>query len=93
MDRTHFYQAGFLSISLLALDGCAQTPILDSHFGDAVNLVKAQQTLHPEASRNTDPISGMDGKAGMSAYAAYQKSYKAPAPQANPFTIGVGGGR
>lgn len=92
MNRTHFHTAGVLCAMLLAVAGCAQTPNLDSHFGEAVNLVKAQQTLHPEASRNTDPVTGMDGKAAMSAYGAYQKSYKAPEPQASPFAIGVGAG-
>ena len=77
-------------ISLLA--GCAATttPVLDSHFGESVALLKAQQIMYPDAYRNMDPVSGMDGKAGASAYQRYQKSFTTPEPQTNVFTIGVG---
>ena len=77
--------------SLLA--GCAATttPVLDSHFGESVALLKAQQIMYPDAYRNTNPVSGMDGKAGASAYQRYQKSFSAPEPQTNVFAIGVGG--
>lgn len=78
----------------LTLAGCAQrSPVLDSQFGNAVTMLKAQQILNPEASRNTDPVSGMDGKAGVSAYGEYQKSYRAPPPPSNAFTIGITGAR
>lgn len=78
----------------LALSSCAQrTPVLDSQFGTAVTMLKAQQVLNPEASRNTDPVSGMDGRAAVSAYGEYQKSYRAPPPPSNAFTIGITGAR
>ena len=94
MKRTHFFFTGALCGVALAVAGCVSlTPNLDSHFGEAVNQLKAQQTLYPEASRNTDPVSGMDGKAAKSAYNQYQKSYRAPEPPSNAFTIGVGSGR
>lgn len=84
-----------LALSLtLALAGCAQrTPVLDSQFGAAVTMLKAQQIVNPEASRNTDPVSGMDGRAASSAYGEYQKSYRAPPPPSNAFTIGITGAR
>lgn len=92
MNRTHFLTASVLCAVLFAAAGCVSlTPNLDSHFGEAVNLAKAQQTLNPDAWRNTDPVTGMDGKAAKSAYAEYQKSYRTPEPQPNAFTIGVGG--
>ena len=76
-----------------ALAGCAATttPVLDSHFGESVALLKAQQIMYPDAYRNTNPVSGMDGKSGASAYQRYQKSFSAPEPQTNVFAIGVGG--
>ncbi|MCC7695942.1 hypothetical protein [Janthinobacterium sp. EB271-G4-7A] len=75
------------------LTGCAATttPVLDSHFGESVALLKAQQIMYPDAYRNANPVSGIDGKAGVSAYQRYQKSFAAPEPQPNVFTIGVGG--
>ena len=80
MNRTHFRSASALCL-LFAVAGCVSTtPHLDTHFGESVNLVKAQQTLHPDASRNTDPVNGMDGKSAKSAYDEYQKSFTTSAP-------------
>jgi hypothetical protein len=89
MQRTRFCTIG--TALLLAVAGCTSTtPNLDRHFGQGLNLAKAQQTLDPQAGRNLDPVSGIDGKAAKSAYDGYQKSFRVPAPQPNAFTIGVG---
>jgi hypothetical protein len=72
----------------LTLSGCAGTPVLDSRFGDSVRQASAQQTLFPDAGRNTAPVLGIDGRAGDGAYESYQKSYKTPEPQQNVFLIG-----
>jgi hypothetical protein len=90
MHRTHFCTVG--TALLLTVAGCTSTtPNLDRHFGQGLSLLKAQQTLDPQAGRNRDPVSGIDGQAAKSAYDAYQKSFRAPVPQPNAFTIGVGG--
>ena len=73
--------------------GCATppettTPNLDSHFGQAVNLAKAQQTLNPQASLNTDPVSGMNGKEGNIVIDGYYKSLAAPPTPATLINIG-----
>ena len=92
MHRTHCHAA--CAALLLTVAGCTSTtPNLDRHFGDGLNLAKAQQTLNPQAGRNLDPVSGIDGKAAKSAYDEYQKSYRMPVLQPNAFTIGIGGGR
>lgn len=80
-----------LPVCLLA--ACAPlTPNLDSHFGDAVNIVKAQQIINPDASKNLDPVSGVDGKAAQAAMENYDKSFKAPPPTTISNTISIGGG-
>ena len=93
MKRTHISTAGTLCGLcglLLAVSGCVSTtPNLDSQFGKSVNLIKAQQTINPEASRNTNPVTGIDGKAAKSGYDEYQKSYKAPEPL-TPLSISIG---
>ena len=76
---------------LLTLAGCATTPNLDRQFGNSVNVLKAQQIIDPNASGNTRAVS-MDGQAAREVVDRYYKSYKAPTPQPNVFTIGVGGG-
>lgn len=71
--------AGLLAVAVLA--GCAPTtPNLDAKFGDAVNKAKAQQTLNPNASRNTDPVAGIDGQAANAIIDRYHKIYEAPTP-------------
>jgi hypothetical protein len=83
--------AGLLALTVLA--GCAPTtPLLDAKFGEAVNMAKAQQTINPDASRNTDPVVGLDGQAAKSVIDRYQKSHQSTPPPVNVFTIGVGSG-
>lgn len=95
MDRNQFRIGSLASALLLfAVTGCASTtPVADRHFGEAINMMKAQQTLNPGAALNTDPVKGIDGQAAKSAYDQYQKSFKEPVAQPNAFTIGVAGGR
>ena len=82
----------FLPVMLatLAASGCAATPNLDRQFGHSVEQLRLRQVLSPQAGANRDPVAGLDGKAAQAAYAAYQKSFATPAPQAAAFTIGVG---
>ncbi len=69
--------AGLLAAAVLA--GCASnTPRLDSTFGNAVNQAKAQQTINPDASRNTDPVAGIDGQAANAIIDRYHKAYESP---------------
>lgn len=77
----------------VVLAGCmAPAPVLDSKFGEAVTAAKAQQTLNPDASMNKKPAMGLDGKAADVVIDKYHKSFEAPQPAANTFTIGVGSG-
>jgi hypothetical protein len=66
------------------------TPNLDRNFGQAVNQAKAQQTINPDASLNTDPVAGLDGVAANAAIDNYSKSVTT---QPEPATvINIGGG-
>jgi hypothetical protein len=57
------------------LSACAQTtPKWDARFGFDTRLMLAQQVLNPAAGRNTDPVSGMDGRSARNAYERYQKA-------------------
>ena len=66
------------------------TPNLDQNFGQAVNQAKAQQTINPDASLNTDPVAGLDGVAADAAIDNYAKSVKTPPPPATIINIGGG---
>lgn len=87
MSLTSFPLTLALAASL-TLAGCASTtPNLDARFGDAVRQARVAQTLHPEASNNPDPVSGLDGRAARSAMERYHESFKTP-----PSTFDVIGG-
>ena len=93
MQNNRTYNVFTLALLMAALAGCATaTPQLDSKFGDAVNAARAQQTAHPEASQNTDPAAGLDGKAAHAAEDRYHRSFERPPATGNVFTIGVGTG-
>lgn len=83
-----------ITLLLPVLAGCAATatPKIDSAFGDAVNAAKAQQTMHPEASLNTEPVNGLDGEAANAAMDRYHRSFERPPITGNIFNIGVGSG-
>ena len=76
-----------------ALGGCmTSTPQWDANFGNSVTQLRAMQTANPDASLNQDPVAGIDGPAADSAMQNYGKSFDAPTPPTNVFTIGVGAG-
>lgn len=80
--------AGILATSAGA---CSTTPNWDARLGEPVRVIAAQQVIDPDASRNADPVKGIDGKAAQGAMGEYEKSYVQPKPEPTMFTIGVGG--
>lgn len=68
--------------------GCSTTPNYDKEFGSAVRVARAQQTINPDASRNPDPVAGMDGASAKEAVGQYQDSFKAPPSSFNVLNIG-----
>lgn len=81
-----------IAAALYQAAGCAPVaPRLDSEFGKSLNALKAYQTINPQASENTaNP--DMDGRAAMESIDRYYKSFAAPVPYQNVFTIGVKSG-
>lgn len=82
----------FLGLSLLAAltMGCAaKSPYLDEKFGETVNTAKAQQTINPDASQDTDPV-GLDGTTANAVVDRYYKSYEEKPKTPTIFNIGVG---
>ncbi|HJV26055.1 MAG TPA: pilus assembly protein [Aromatoleum sp.] len=81
------------AVAILSLSGCVATsPDYDARFGDAVRTVSAEQVIAPNASRNMDPVKGIDGKAAEGTMREYAKGYAQPQQQSGVFTIGVGSG-
>ncbi len=76
-----------LGVCLLA--GCAKTPYLDKHMGDAVRTASMLQVANPNAPAPNAAIR-MDGQNAAAAVDQYNKAGKDPAQSVNVFTIGVG---
>ena len=90
------HAATALATGLVLLSACAPvTPEWDAKFGDTVRMAVAQQTLNPEASRNTEPVNGIDGRPADEAIKRYHKSFQEPPPPAPLFQIlsNTGGSR
>lgn len=90
---------------VVVLSGCSagsgnlpsRTPILDSQFGQAVEMAKAQQTINKDAGKNPNPVNGLDGRAAHEAIERYEGTFQRPPAPQNVFNIGVssnsGGGQ
>ena len=92
MNLRHPLHAGLILLALLALSGCASRRAAPP-YGERVALTMAQQVLDPLAGTKHATVNGIGGQEAKSAYDAYQKTFRAPQPQPNVFTIGVGGTR
>ncbi|MBA5686219.1 pilus assembly protein [Rugamonas apoptosis] len=77
----------------LLLGACASnTPYLDSQFGQANRMLQTQQIILPQGQAG-NPSAGVDGQVARSGYDQYQKTFRAPEPQTQAFTIGLGTGK
>ena len=89
-----FIKSTTLALTLLLATGCSHvTPNYDARFGDAVRDAKKKMTLNPNAGKNGDPVTGMDGRAARESMQQYHESYKTPPPATNVINIGgpIGG--
>lgn len=69
---------GLIAI-LTIFSGCrgrgATMPEAERNFGKSFEAAKQNQTINPEASKNTSPVIGLDGKAAEAAVGKYEKSF------------------
>jgi len=69
------------ALALFLTGGCTSlSPHFDQQVGIAVNTAKAQQIVNPDASRNADPVAGIEGTPAGFAIGEYHNSFKAPPP-------------
>jgi hypothetical protein len=90
--------AGIAIVGLLVVSmSCANnaslmTPAesrLDENWGRSFESAKYNQTLNPDAGKNLDPVTGLDGQAADAAIQQYRKSFS---QQSTASTGGVGTG-
>jgi hypothetical protein len=81
--------AVLVAVSMVTLTGCvSRGAYIESALGESMAQTKASQTLNPEASLNTDPVTGLDGQSATNAINSYEQSFKS---QASPMGAGAGG--
>lgn len=78
--------------AMATLSACQTTPNLDAKFGDAVKQARLQQTVNPDASKNTDPVAGINGQTANAIITRHQKSYETPTPAPSSVIGIIGGG-
>ena len=75
--------------------GCVESRVA-MDYGTSYQLQKYNQTLNPEAEKNTAPVTGMSGQAAQNAVDTYKKSFvekEAPASTSYQFNVGSMGGK
>jgi hypothetical protein len=73
--QTSITAAILLAFGLLA--GCAETPVADRHYGKAVNMIKAGQTLNPDAGSRPGEVAEGDGQRMESVMERYRADVSA----------------
>jgi len=82
-----------LATIMATLHGCASepAPYMESKLGEAVRTARVQQTINLDASKNTDPVAGMDGQAAHTSIDRYHQSFEAPPPSFTIINVGTSG--
>ncbi len=98
MSRNRSIVMVFLTLAFL-FAGCAGsnpekmtlTPPsrLEMDYGTSFKLMKFNQIANPEAEKNLEPVTGMDGQAAKAAIDKYRKDFEKPAA-APAYTLSIG---
>jgi hypothetical protein len=93
MIKKSFIVIGLITMFLLSLN-CTEMhkSRVELDYGTSKNLATYNQILNPEAEKNLDPVSGLDGESANGTVKKYQDSFKKAkkSPQ-YPISIGTGG--
>ncbi len=98
MSRNRCIVMVFLTLAFL-FAGCAGsnpekmtlTPPsrLEMDYGTSFKLMKFNQIANPDAEKNLEPVTGMDGQAAKATIEKYRKDFEKP-PEAPVYMFGIG---
>ncbi len=92
MNKRIFVAVNAIAIGAALVSGCAPTsPRFDSHFGESVRTVTAQQVINPDAGTKPVP-EAIEGTVARQTIVGYRASFREPPSPQNAFTIGLGSG-
>lgn len=77
------------ALAVLVAGGCATTPYLDRHMGEAVQAAGRMQVANPQAPA-ANARTTMDAQTAVDAIDNYHEAGKKPAAHGNAYNIGVG---
>lgn len=82
------HMAALLALTA-TLAGCAHTtPAWDNNFGTSVRASVAAQVVDPAAAANSNPVTGIDGRAARASQLRYERSYVAPSDHSSSMITG-----
>ena len=89
MIRKPFLLIGVVTLFTI-MAGCAK-PLsrVETDYGHSSHLAKTNQILDPGASKNLEPVTGMDSEAAQAVTERYQKDFEKPSPTV-PYTLTIG---
>jgi hypothetical protein len=92
MNIIKIFALGVLSGPVLSACGTLNSDEFDRNFGQSVVNARLAQTQNPQASvRNQDAaFPGIDARVARETLQTHNRSYSAPEPRGNIFSIGVG---
>ena len=77
------------TLALFFISGCAQPSRVDKNYGKSVKEAQLSQILDPEAEKNLEPVTGLDGKAAQASIGKYRKTFERPREGAQPGQMGT----
>jgi hypothetical protein len=81
-----------LLVMAFSLGGCATEPSrVEMDYSTSYKLAIYNQTLNPDAEKNLEPVSGIEGQVAEKIVEKYEKSFEKPLPASPTFSITVPG--
>jgi PBP1b-binding outer membrane lipoprotein LpoB len=76
----------FALFMIFVISACAQPTRLEKDYGRSIKQAQSNQTLNPEAEKNLEPVTGLDGKAAQASIEKYRKAFDQPREASEPMT-------
>ncbi len=65
-----------IDLAIFLISACAGPTRVEKNYGKSYRQAVANQTLDPEAEKNLEPVTGLDGKAAQAGMEKYRKSFE-----------------
>lgn len=65
-----------IALAVFLISACAGPTRVDKNFGRSVKQARVNQILNPEAEKNLEPVTGLDGKAAKAGIEKYRMSFE-----------------